>query len=329
MPRDRYDPFKDETLGQKPKRKPPVKIDWKAAARQLAEGGSAGKIAAGIGVTEDRLWRHLRISPHFRYLLQQAVERQRLLGDLQLSATARMAAVRRSLQPDGLDADTLQQLACAADSVSDGKALVGRLADTGLRPEAAERRSRRAEEEARRTAMQAEFRARIAENRRREAEQRALEDEARAAMHAKLAARRVALEAQAGRTNAAEASGGPAAAAAASADGSAGAPEATTSISEAPTNISEAATNIAEAPESAAEAVSGMAEAAVTGAAVPGGKIVVDPEGCEWFIPDPEPDEPPLPPSLASIYRSTTDLNGPFATPAAGAGALQKPSSVP
>lgn len=114
---ERYDPFKDETLGTpdeppivKRKRRSPVQIDWKGAARRLAEGETPHAVAVALGIDEDRVWRHLKNSLRFRFWLAQALERQRLLTALRLKAGGRTALLSRSLQSETLDAGMLRCL---------------------------------------------------------------------------------------------------------------------------------------------------------------------------------------------------------------------------
>uniref|UniRef100_UPI00313811D1 hypothetical protein n=1 Tax=Ferrovibrio terrae TaxID=2594003 RepID=UPI00313811D1 len=83
-------------------RKSPVTIPWRLVARRLAEGEKPGAIAAGLGLEEDRIWRHLRRSLRFRFYLRQALERQQMLAGLQLAAAGRSAMLSRGLQPESL-----------------------------------------------------------------------------------------------------------------------------------------------------------------------------------------------------------------------------------
>ncbi|MFN4312385.1 MAG: hypothetical protein ACK4FK_17510 [Ferrovibrio sp.] len=61
-------------------RRPRRHIDWQQAARLMAEGQTPAVAAAGIGVSENRLWRHFETSAHFRGLILQAGERRRCLA---------------------------------------------------------------------------------------------------------------------------------------------------------------------------------------------------------------------------------------------------------
>lgn len=61
-------------------RQPRRYIDWKQAARLMAEGQAPAAAAAGIGVSEHRLWRHFETSRHFRSLILQAGESRRCLA---------------------------------------------------------------------------------------------------------------------------------------------------------------------------------------------------------------------------------------------------------
>lgn len=130
-----YDPFKDESLGKSRRRRPPVMIDWKAVARRLAEGESPGQVAAALGLKEDRIWDHLKRSLRFRFLLQQALERQRLLTDLRIAAGGRSALIGRGLQAEGMDGEMLRCL-LAEDSLAAPKESAGDLrSDLGGRIE--------------------------------------------------------------------------------------------------------------------------------------------------------------------------------------------------
>lgn len=61
-------------------RRPRRYIDWKQAARLMAEGQAPAAAAAGIGVSEHQLWRHFETSRHFRSLILQAGESRRCLS---------------------------------------------------------------------------------------------------------------------------------------------------------------------------------------------------------------------------------------------------------
>lgn len=138
----RYDPFKDETLGTpaepplpKKKRRPATRFDWKAVARRLAEGERPAAIAAGGGPDEDRIWRHMKRSLRFRFYIRQALERQRLLAELQLGAAGPAALVSRSRQADSLDGETLRLLEAAGDEAAPNLAQqVEQLGETGGPP---------------------------------------------------------------------------------------------------------------------------------------------------------------------------------------------------
>jgi hypothetical protein len=89
----------------------PARIPWREIARRLAGGAQPAVLAPDYGIDEDRIWRHLRRSLRFRFYLQQAVDRQRLLAGLQLAATAPGALVSRGQQAAGLDGEGLRLLA--------------------------------------------------------------------------------------------------------------------------------------------------------------------------------------------------------------------------
>jgi hypothetical protein len=116
----------------------PVRIPWREVARRLADGEKPAAIAAGLGLNEDRIWRHLRRSLRFRFYLQQAVDRQRLLAGLQLAATAPGALVSRSQQAENLDGEGLRLLNEAAGGSVPSEGGVGKqiehLGETGGLP---------------------------------------------------------------------------------------------------------------------------------------------------------------------------------------------------
>jgi hypothetical protein len=131
------DPSTEQSVTQspshRPRRKSPIRIDWKDIARRLAEGGRPAEVAAAAGIAEERVWCHLRSSLRFRFYLSQALERQRLLADLQLGAAGRSAALARSLQPESLDSDLLR---CLLAETGGGEIArqVEQLGATGQRP---------------------------------------------------------------------------------------------------------------------------------------------------------------------------------------------------
>lgn len=108
---ERYDPFKDETLGQKPKRKSPIRIDWRDIARRMAEGEQPRAIAASLNLPEDRIWRHLSRSLHFQAELQRAADRQQLLARLTFGAAGQAAARARLAVAEGMADDIAFRLA--------------------------------------------------------------------------------------------------------------------------------------------------------------------------------------------------------------------------
>lgn len=141
MARETYDPFKDEIIHQKKPSKPPVRVDWKLAARRLAEGAGLDIVVAELGISEEHFWRHLRRSLRFRFQLEQAVERRAGLNALQSRAALPAAVLDRCLQADSLDGGLLTALLTDTEAVraSDAPAgnpssLIGRLAETGRRP---------------------------------------------------------------------------------------------------------------------------------------------------------------------------------------------------
>ncbi|MFN3400466.1 MAG: hypothetical protein ACK4Z4_09025, partial [Ferrovibrio sp.] len=97
-------------IAEPPKARP-ARIPWREIARRLAGGAQPAALAPEYGIDEDRIWRHLRKSLRFRFYLQQAVDRQRLLAGLQLAATAPGALVSRGQQAASLDGEGLRLLA--------------------------------------------------------------------------------------------------------------------------------------------------------------------------------------------------------------------------
>lgn len=96
MTANQYDPFKDESLGQRPQkqtRKSPIRVDWRAIARRMAEGEQPRAIAASLDLPEDRIWRHLNRSPKFLKDLRQATDRQRVLAQLAFQSAGPAAAL--------------------------------------------------------------------------------------------------------------------------------------------------------------------------------------------------------------------------------------------
>jgi hypothetical protein len=141
MAHETYDPFKDEAIHQKKPSKRPVRVDWKLAARRVAEGAGLPTVVAELGITEEHFWRHLRRSLRFRFQLEQAVERRAGLIALQSRAALPAAVLDRCLQADSLDGGLLTALLTDTEAVrtseapaGDSSGLIGRLAETGRRP---------------------------------------------------------------------------------------------------------------------------------------------------------------------------------------------------
>jgi hypothetical protein len=61
-------------------RRPRRYFDWRQAARLMAAGQSPAAAAAAIGVSEDRLMRHVESSRHFFGLILRAGEDRRNLA---------------------------------------------------------------------------------------------------------------------------------------------------------------------------------------------------------------------------------------------------------
>lgn len=113
-----------------------IRIDWKRGAALLVGGETPDAVAAALGITEDRLWRHLRRSARFQFLLRQARETQLLLGRLQLEAASNAAAIRCARQAEKPPAGLFEQFKSTSQPVwekpalSDGRDMVLRLADS-------------------------------------------------------------------------------------------------------------------------------------------------------------------------------------------------------
>ncbi|QDO96427.1 hypothetical protein FNB15_03675 [Ferrovibrio terrae] len=133
----------------RPTRKSPVAIPWREIACRLAEGARPAAVAADLGLAEERIWRHLRKSLRFRFYLQQAMERQRLLAGLQLATLGQTALLSRGLNPENLDGDLLRLLHEAAHRQEPGSDLapqIEQLGKTGEPPPNMAFRRRLAEE---------------------------------------------------------------------------------------------------------------------------------------------------------------------------------------
>lgn len=122
-----------------------VRIDWKRGAALLIDGETPTAICAALGIDEDRLWRHLRSSLRFQFLLRQARERRQLLGQIRLEAASREAAVRLARCAEKPEAGLIAELAAngtgrgtgggtAAPPDDEGHDVIARLAQSGRRP---------------------------------------------------------------------------------------------------------------------------------------------------------------------------------------------------
>lgn len=126
-----------------------VRIDWSRGAALLVAGEAPDAVAAALGITQDRLWRHLRNSARFQFLLRQARETQLLLGRLQLEAASNAAAIRCAHKAEKPPAALFEQFKISSQpawdkpSSVDGRDMVLRLADSQRR---APKRARRAAE---------------------------------------------------------------------------------------------------------------------------------------------------------------------------------------
>lgn len=126
----------DPAQAAQPAGKKRVRIDWKRGADLLVAGETPGAVAAALSITEERLWRHLRNSARFQFLLRQARETQLLLGRLQLEAAANAAAIRCARQAEKSPARLFEQFKLSSQPIwdrpssADGRDMVLRLADS-------------------------------------------------------------------------------------------------------------------------------------------------------------------------------------------------------
>lgn len=88
-----------------------ARVDWKRGAALLVDGETPAAVAAALGIAEEKLWRHLRRSLRFQFLLRQARERRQLLGRLRFEAASADAALRSAQHVGATDGETLRWLA--------------------------------------------------------------------------------------------------------------------------------------------------------------------------------------------------------------------------
>jgi hypothetical protein len=113
------DPAGSDPSVARPARRRPKLVDWRRAARLLADGSSPEEIAATVGIDEAHFWRHLRNSLRFQFYVRQARDRRRLLGRLQLELVAGDAVLRGLRNAERLDRDMLAW-ATATAGLQDG-----------------------------------------------------------------------------------------------------------------------------------------------------------------------------------------------------------------
>ena len=122
-----------------PGRRRPKLVDWRRAARLLADGQSPEQIAATLGIEEAHFWRHLRNSLRFQFYIRQARERRLLLGRLKLELVAGEAVLRCLTAAEALDPDSLRWATAQAGLAADADApagegdLIAQLGATGRR----------------------------------------------------------------------------------------------------------------------------------------------------------------------------------------------------
>lgn len=116
-----------------------MRIAWTRGAALLVAGEAPAAVAAALGITEERLWRHLRNSARFQFLLRQAREAQLLIGWLQLEAASNAAAIRCAQKAEKPPAALFEEFKSTSHpawdkpSTVDGRDLVLRLADSQRR----------------------------------------------------------------------------------------------------------------------------------------------------------------------------------------------------
>jgi|GEM_PF-6909732 len=120
-----------ESLPPQPRRAPPRKFDWPAAAKLLALGNPAEQIAAAIGCDEARFWRQVQQSARFQAMVEKEVERNQLIAGLRLQALRQgmveeLASRRADLDPALLAAQAALPPPEAKDAAP--QSLRGRLA---------------------------------------------------------------------------------------------------------------------------------------------------------------------------------------------------------
>lgn len=123
----------EELPGQKPRRKSPARVDWRRAAWLIAEGGHPDEVARVVGITRERLWRHLQTSSRFRTWLYEDLDCKRVMADLQLGIGAREAALAFSRSNEPRLLQTVQKLVDVDKSLSRPERLIERIADIGKR----------------------------------------------------------------------------------------------------------------------------------------------------------------------------------------------------
>jgi hypothetical protein len=115
-----------------------VRIDWKRGAALLIDGETPSAVCAALGIDDARLWRHLRSSLRFQYLLRQARERRQLLGQIRLEAASREAVVRLARSAEKPEAALIAELGATGHGTGepqdDGRDVIARLAGSGRRP---------------------------------------------------------------------------------------------------------------------------------------------------------------------------------------------------
>lgn len=144
--------------------RPQIRIDWQHGASLLVEGHRPAAVAAALGIPEVRLWRHLRHSLRFRILIGRAMERQRLLAQIQYGSlqAATVHQALRGERPDGAALQWLSAEVAPADAAASGQALVDQLGETAARLPSQALRNRLAAEKARMDAQVAESREALA-----------------------------------------------------------------------------------------------------------------------------------------------------------------------
>lgn len=123
------------------------RIDWKRGAQLLVAGQRPADVADALGIPEDRLWKHLSRSLRFATHIRRAMDRQRLLAQIQYPALQAQRMHEALTQESSPDLQWLSDAIGPAEPTNDNaNDLVRQLQDTaGRYPSQALRRRLAAE----------------------------------------------------------------------------------------------------------------------------------------------------------------------------------------